>query len=58
MMVYTTAEAGELLRVSGRTVLRLIESGRLGAVNIGSPERVRWRVPECELDRLAGRRAA
>ena len=37
----TVREAANYLRISARTVYRLIESGQLGAVRIGK----QWRIP-------------
>lgn len=42
-----------LLPVSVRTIMRLIESGRIRAVNIGAGARIpRWAVSEAEIDRF------
>ena len=38
-------EAADFLRISERTVYRLIESGQMGAVRIGK----QWRIPVSEL---------
>ena len=38
-------EAADFLRISARTVYRLIESGQMGAVRIGK----QWRIPVSEL---------
>jgi excisionase family DNA binding protein len=50
-LLISVVDAAEALGCSRRTVLRLIRSGRLGAVQFaaGGP----WRVPVCELERLA-----
>ena len=41
----TVREAANYLRISARTVYRLIESGQIGAVRIGK----QWRIPESDL---------
>jgi excisionase family DNA binding protein len=41
----TVREAANFLRISSRTVYRLIESGQLGAVRIGK----QWRIPAADL---------
>ncbi len=41
----TVREAANYLRISARTVYRLIESGQLGAVRIGK----QWRIPYRDL---------
>ncbi len=41
----TVREAADFLRISARTVYRLIESGQLGAVRIGK----QWRIPANDL---------
>ncbi len=41
----TVREAANYLRISARTVYRLIESGQLGAVRIGK----QWRIPYNDL---------
>jgi excisionase family DNA binding protein len=41
----TVREAASFLRISARTVYRLIESGEMGAVRIGK----QWRIPVSEL---------
>jgi excisionase family DNA binding protein len=41
----TVREAANYLRISARTVYRLIESGQLGAVRIGK----QWRIPANDL---------
>ncbi len=41
----TVREAANYLRISARTVYRLIESGQLGAVRIGK----QWRIPAGDL---------
>ncbi len=41
----TVREAANFLRISSRTVYRLIESGQLGAVRIGK----QWRIPANDL---------
>ncbi len=49
----TVREAADFLRISARTVYRLIESGQMGAVRIGK----QWRIPVSELpgrDVIAG----
>lgn len=57
MRVMTTAEAGAALRVSERTVERLIAAGTLAARNVGSPKRPRLRVTDQDLEAyLAGQR--
>jgi excisionase family DNA binding protein len=48
----TVREAASYLRISARTVYRLIESGQIGAVRIGK----QWRIPASDLpgrERLA-----
>lgn len=49
------SEVAERLRVSERTVLRMIESGRLpGAFDVSSDGRRKvWRIPESDLEALA-----
>jgi excisionase family DNA binding protein len=42
----TVREAAQYLRISARTVYRLIESGQIGAVRIGK----QWRIPRSDLD--------
>ncbi len=41
----TVREAANYLRISARTVYRLIESGQIGAVRIGK----QWRIPANDL---------
>ena len=41
----TVREAASYLRISARTVYRLIESGQIGAVRIGK----QWRIPVHDL---------
>ncbi len=41
----TVREAASYLRISARTVYRLIESGQIGAVRIGK----QWRIPAHDL---------
>jgi excisionase family DNA binding protein len=41
----TVREAANYLRISARTVYRLIESGQIGAVRIGK----QWRIPSGDL---------
>ncbi len=41
----TVREAASYLRISARTVYRLIESGQIGAVRIGK----QWRIPASDL---------
>ncbi len=41
----TVREAADFLRISARTVYRLIESGQMGAVRIGK----QWRIPSADL---------
>ena len=41
----TVREAASYLRISARTVYRLIESGQIGAVRIGK----QWRIPVNDL---------
>jgi excisionase family DNA binding protein len=41
----TVREAANYLRISARTVYRLIESGQIGAVRIGK----QWRIPVGDL---------
>ena len=41
----TVREAADFLRISARTVYRLIESGQIGAVRIGK----QWRIPASDL---------
>jgi excisionase family DNA binding protein len=43
--LYTVAEAAEALRISPRTVYRLIEAGEIGAVRIGK----QWRIPRTDM---------
>ncbi len=58
----TVREAASYLRISARTVYRLIESGQLGAVRVGK----QWRIPYGDLPgreevtarEVAGREAA
>lgn len=47
----TTHESAQVLRVTGRTVLRLIEAGKLGAfeINAGGGERITRRIPRTAL---------
>jgi len=49
----TVREAANYLRISARTVYRLIESGQIGAVRIGK----QWRIPASDLpgrEQIAG----
>ncbi|MCP4005419.1 MAG: helix-turn-helix domain-containing protein [bacterium] len=45
----TVREAADFLRISARTVYRLIESGQIGAVRIGK----QWRIPSSDLPGVA-----
>ncbi len=45
----TVREAASFLRISARTVYRLIESGQIGAVRIGK----QWRIRTADLPGLA-----
>jgi excisionase family DNA binding protein len=47
----TTAEVAKLLRVSDKTVHRLIESAQLSAVRIGK----RWRISKTDLQEYLSR---
>jgi len=47
IQLYTTQEIADILRVSRRTVYRLIKSGKLKAVMIGQ-----WRIKAEELDKF------
>lgn len=47
--IYTLQEAADLLKVSTRSVLRYIKSGRLKATKIGQ-----WRVNESALNEFLG----
>ena len=47
-------EAGDRLRVSAKTVCRLVESGALPAVSIGRSRRIRVRDLETYVDNLKG----
>ena len=46
----TVREAASFLRISARTVYRLIESGQIGAVRIGK----QWRIRTADLPGLTG----
>lgn len=46
----TTGEAAALLKVAADTVRRLVYSGRLPAVNIGSTARPRLRIRSADVD--------
>ena len=50
----TVREAANLLRISARTVYRLIESGQIGAVRIGK----QWRIPASDLPGILGQDTA
>ena len=45
MEVYTVSEVAVQLSVSDKTVLRLLESGRLRGVDVGNGRRT-WRIPK------------
>jgi len=47
----TTAEVAKILRVSDKTVLRIIEAGQLPAVRVGK----RWRVSRADLQEYLSR---
>ncbi len=47
IQLYTTQEVADILRVSRRTVYRLIKSGKLKAVMIGQ-----WRIKAEDLDKF------
>jgi excisionase family DNA binding protein len=50
----TVREAANYLRISARTVYRLIESGQIGAVRIGK----QWRIPAADLPGREGPQSA
>jgi excisionase family DNA binding protein len=50
----TVREAANYLRISARTVYRLIESGQIGAVRIGK----QWRIPAADLPGREGPQGA
>jgi excisionase family DNA binding protein len=43
---YTPAELAKILKVTPRTIINLIEKGKLKAVNVGAKKRARWRIFE------------
>lgn len=49
----TVREAADFLRISARTVYRLIESGQIGAVRIGK----QWRIRTADLPGVGAREA-
>ena len=52
-VVYTIPEAMKLLKVSDKTVRRLLQSGELEAVKV----RGQWRIKKESLDKLLGRKS-
>src|SRR5438132_7316526 len=52
MDALTVTEAARLLKVSERTVYRLLDSGSLDASRVGS----QWRIPPASVAGVAGRR--
>ena len=49
---YTPKQIAESLKVSSRTVINLIKSGKIKAVIVGGTKRNTYRVYEKELDRF------
>lgn len=50
--LYTTAEAGELLGVSGVTVWRWINAGRIRAVELGTGDKPKLRIRDDDLQQF------
>ena len=43
---YTVSELAKLLKVDNRTILKLINTKKLKAINLGTGERSHWRIFE------------
>jgi len=52
-MFLTEAEAAHTLRIDRRTLRRLIESGRLRALNVGTGRRRHYRIAEADLSEVS-----
>lgn len=49
---FSTKEVAEMLSINTRTVILLINSGRIKATNIAAGSRARYRVTSSELDKF------
>lgn len=47
---YTVSETAELIRVSNKTVIRLIKAGKLKALNVSVGKRFIYRIPREEIE--------
>jgi excisionase family DNA binding protein len=55
-LAYTPNELGALLGVDAKTIRRLIESGKLDAINIsGGGKQKRWLIPTEAIEAFLGR---
>lgn len=43
---YTPTELAKVLKVNSRTIVTLIEKGKLKAVNVGTKNKAHWRIFE------------
>jgi excisionase family DNA binding protein len=43
---YTPTELAKMLKVNSRTIVTLIEQGKLKAINVGTKNRSHWRIFE------------
>lgn len=50
--VYKVKEAAERLKVSPKTIKRLLISGRLSGFRVGGTPRSHWRINEKEIERF------
>lgn len=51
-LLMTLREAGDELRISEDSVYRLVQRGRLAAVDVGTGRRARTRIRRAELERF------
>jgi excisionase family DNA binding protein len=49
---YTTKELGSILKVTSRTIINMIKSGKIRAVIVGGSKRTTFRIYKKELDRF------
>jgi excisionase family DNA binding protein len=54
--VITCREAAQSLSITEQSVMNLIESGQLGAINVGTKGKSFWRIPVTEFEKLLRKR--
>lgn len=50
--MYRTVEAAEILKVSPKTITRMIDNGDIKAEKMNPLSRSRYRIPKSEIDRI------